>query len=151
MGLDLLLVRNGQRLAAADPISLEGIESLRENEIVTGVIKRARNPRHHAKLFALLNVILPHQQSYPTTQDLLVAIKIGTGLFDTVRSVDGIPIIIPRSISFASMSQTEFEQWYERVIDLITSRILPSVNRDELNDQVASIMAGYQNSGSHAA
>ena len=38
MALDLLLVRQGQRLAAADPISLEGLESIREKETVTAVI-----------------------------------------------------------------------------------------------------------------
>jgi hypothetical protein len=151
VALDLLLVREGQKLGAADPLSLEGIESLRLKETVTATLRRARNPRHHAKLFALLNVVHPHQKGYSTIGDLLVALKVSTGLFNTVQSVDRIPIIIPKSISFASMSQSDFEQWYERTIDVITTCILPAVNKDELNDQVASIMAGYQNSGSHAA
>jgi Protein of unknown function (DUF1367) len=151
MALEVLLIRQGQRLAAADPISLEAIEGIREKETVTATLRRARNPRHHAKLFALLNIGLPHQKAYPTTGDLLVALKISTGLFDTVQSVDRIPIIIPKSISFASMSQSDFEQWYERAVDVITTRILPLVNKDDLNDEVASILAGYQNSGSHAA
>jgi hypothetical protein len=135
MPLDLLLIREGQRLSAADPISLEGIESLRQKETVTATLRRARNPRHHAKLFALLNVIHPHQQAYATIQDLLVALKISTGLFDTVQSIDRIPIIIPKSISFASMSQTDFEQWYARAVDIITTRIVPTVNRDELANE----------------
>jgi hypothetical protein len=151
VAIDCLLVRQGQRLAAADPISLEAIESIREKETVTATLRRARNPRHHAKLFALLNIVHPHQKGYPTVGDLLVALKVSTGLFDTVQSVDRIPIIIPKSISFASMSQSDFEQWYERAIDVILTRILPNVNKDELNDEVASIMNGYQNSGTYAA
>ena len=39
MAIDMLLVREGNRLAAADPISLEALESLREKETVTAAIR----------------------------------------------------------------------------------------------------------------
>jgi hypothetical protein len=142
MALDLLLMREGQRLSAADPISLEGIESLRQKETVTAAIRRNRNPAHHRKLWALIAAVFPHQQHYATQQDLLNALKVATGYFETGKTIDGIPFMIPKSISFASMSQTPFEQWYERVVDVILTRILPSVNRDELVDQVNSILEG---------
>jgi hypothetical protein len=143
MALDLLLIREGQKLAAADPISLEGLESIRLKETVTAAIRRNRNPAHHRKLFALLNVVFPHQSQFSTIQDLLNALKVATGYFERGETIDGIPFMIPKSISFASMSQTPFEQWYDRVVDIILTRIVPGVNRDELSDQVDSILAGY--------
>jgi hypothetical protein len=142
MALDLLLVRQGQRLAAADPISLEALESIREKETVTAVIRRARNPGHHRKFFALLNIVFPHQDQYATIQDLLNALKVATGYFTTGLTIDKIPYMMPKSISWASMTQTEFEQFYNRVVDIITTRILPNVNRDELTDRVNDILNG---------
>lgn len=144
MALDLLLVRQGQRLAAADPISLEALESIRENETVTAAIRRNRNPGHHRKLWALIGAVFPHQDQYATQHDLLNALKIATGYFETGKTIEGIPFMVPKSISFASMSQTPFEQWYERVVDVILTRILPNVNRDELTDLIDDIINGNQ-------
>jgi hypothetical protein len=142
MALDMLLVREGQKLAAADPVSLEALESIKLKETVTAVIRRSRNPGHHRKLFALLSIVFPHQRQYATTQDLLNALKVATGLFDVGKTIDGIPFMIPKSISFAAMSQTEFEQWYDRVVEIITTRIVPNVNSDDLEYQVQEILDG---------
>jgi Protein of unknown function (DUF1367) len=142
MSLELLLIRQGQCLAAADPISLEALESLREKETVTASIRRNRNPAHHRKLWALIAAVFPSQSQYATQQDLLNALKVATGYFETGVTLDKIPFMIPKSISFASMSQTPFEQWYDRVVDVILTRILPNVNRDELADQVNDILEG---------
>jgi hypothetical protein len=142
MALDLLLIRQGQRLAAADPISLEALESIREKETVTAVVRRARNPAHHRKYFALLQAVFPHQQQFATTQDLLNALKIAAGLFDTGKTIDGIPYMIPKSISFASMTQSSFSEFYDRCVDIILTRILPNVNRGDLTDQVNDILEG---------
>lgn len=143
MSLDVLLIREGQRLAAADPISLECIESIKFKETVTALIRRNRNPSHHKKLWALIAVVFPHQTQYATQHDLLNALKVATGYFETGVTIDGIPFMIPKSISFASMAQTPFEQWYDRVVDVILTRILPAVNRDELTERVNDILEGH--------
>jgi hypothetical protein len=142
MSLDLLLVREGQKLAAADPISLEALETIRLKETVTATIRRSRNPGHHRKLFALLQVIFPHQSQFATTQDLLNALKVATGYFDTGITIDGIPFMTPKSIAFASMAQTQFEEWYDRVVEIILAKIVPNINRDELTEQVNEILEG---------
>jgi hypothetical protein len=142
LSLDLLLIRQGQRLAAADPVSLEALESIREKETVTASIRRNRNPAHHRKLWALIAAVYPSQSQYATQQDLLNALKVATGYFETGQTIEGIPFMIPKSISFASMPQTPFEQWYDRVVDVIITRILPNVNRDELTEQINDILEG---------
>ncbi len=95
--------------------------------------------------------MFPHQTIYATNRDLVNALKISVGFFETGKTIDGIPFMIPKSISWAALSQSDFEQVYDRILDVILTRILPLVNRDDLNEQVASILAGYQNSGSYAA
>lgn len=143
MALELLLIREGTKLAAADPISFEAIETIKLKEVVTASVRRSRNPRHHKKLFALLNVVFPHQNQFANIQDLLAALKVATGYFEQGKTIDGLPYIVPKSISFASLDQTGFEQVYEKFLDIIVNKILPAVNRDELADQVNQILAGY--------
>lgn len=142
MAIDVLLKREGTKLGAADPMSWDSLQSIKDGEILTASLRRARNPRHHAKLFALLNVIFPQQDRFTTLTELLNAIKMATGYFEHGKTIDGIPYCIPKSIAFASMCQTDFEQFYERAVDVILTKILPAVNRDELEDEVQAILNG---------
>lgn len=142
MALDLLLMRDGDRLVACDPISHESICSIKKGEQLFVTIKRARNLKHLRKLFALLKVVFEAQDMYATTPELLNALKLATGLFDYGKTVEGIPFCVPKSINFASMDQASFEQWYEKVVAVILTKILPNVNKYDLEEQVMSILNG---------
>jgi hypothetical protein len=64
-------------------------------------------------------------------------------LFDTGLAVDKIPYVSPKSISFATMDQTSFSQFYDRALEVITTKILPGVDKQDLTDRVKKIMAGH--------
>lgn len=140
MSMEVLLIKEGTKLGAADTLSAEALDSIRKGEMVTASIRRPRNPRHHRLLFALLQTVYENQDRFSTVQELLGAIKLATGLFDTGETIEGVPYAIPKSISFASMDQNSFSQWYAKAEDVILTKILPGVNRDELNDRVQSIL-----------
>ena len=142
MAIDVLLVKEKGRLVAADPISADAIASIPDRERVTATIRRPRNPAHHRKLWALLTVVFDAQTTFATTSDLLSAIKIATGLFDTGKTVDGMPWVQPGSIAFASMDQKSFEQWYDKAIEVVLTKILPSVDREDLTARVNEILTG---------
>lgn len=142
MPFDVLLIREGTKLAAADPISFELLQAIPLRQTLTASIRRPRNPRHHAKLWTLISAVLEHQHSFPTKEDLLNAIKLATGSFDTGKTVDGVPYVMPQSISFASMDQARFEQWYERAVEVILTKIVPSINRTELEARIYDVLDG---------
>lgn len=129
-------------LRAIDPMSAEVLERIPQDEDVKVEITRPRNIKHHRKFFALLNAIYPHQHLYPTRDSFRAAMTVALGFGETVKLPDGRAIIIPHSISFAKMDQAEFEAFYERAVLLIVSRILPGVNRADLNREVEDILAG---------
>lgn len=142
MATELLLMREGNALAAAEQTSFEAIQGMKHGEYVTATVRRSRNPRHHRKLFALLKVVLEGQDLFPTTDDLLRALKLATGLFDTGKTIEGITYTIPRSINFASMDQATFAEWYDKVINVILTRVLPNVNKADLEARVNDIING---------
>jgi hypothetical protein len=90
----------------------------------------------------LLNAVFDRQNEFPTIQHLLGAIKLATGLFDTGLTVDRIPYVVPKSISFASMCQAEFEQWYEKAVEVVLTKILPAANKADLEARVHEIFDG---------
>ena len=77
--------------------------------------RKARNPDHHRKGFALINVIFENQERYTTLEDMLVELKLKTGWYTEHIRTDGELIYVPKSISFADMDQTQFEEFYDRV------------------------------------
>lgn len=105
-------------------------------------VTRPRNVMHHRKLFALLSVVQDNTDKWPTVETLLADLKISTGLFETrVNMVTGLPYVVAKSISFASMSQDEFEDWFERAVDLISKQVL-EMDRAHLVEEINSILAG---------
>lgn len=137
-----MLVCEKHRLVAADPMSLEALDAMKEGEIVTAKITRPRNPKHHRKFFVLLGIVFEAQDRYPTMEHLLDAIKIGIGHFDTVHLTKNHEVIKTRSISFGSMDQASFEQIYDKVVRLIVTKILPGTDSAELEQQVLEIIGG---------
>src|SRR5262249_13540028 len=131
------------RLVPADSLSADAIASIRDREYVTASIRRPRNAAHHRKLWALLQAVFEAQTTFATTYDLLQALKGATGLFETGKTVDGIPWVAPGSIAFASMSQSEFEQFYDKAVDVILTKIIPNAQKVDLEQQVQAILAGY--------
>lgn len=144
MAIDVLLVREGTRLGAADPISHELLQGIRLGETVTAVIRRQRNPKHHRMWWALVAAIYPHQNIYIDLNALNNGIKIAVGHFDSGKTIDGIPWVSPKSISYAAMDQTSFASFFDRAVELVITRIVPNISRADLEAQIQSILDGQQ-------
>ena len=68
-------------------------------------------------------------------QDLLTCIKLDLGLVNTVWHGRR-QYVIPGSISFAAMDETEFQTFYNRTIDIILSTYLRGLDRKALLEEV---------------
>jgi hypothetical protein len=144
MAMDVLLIREGTGLGAADPISHELIQRIKHGETVTAELRRQRNPKHHRMWWALVAAIYPHQTTYTDMKDLNNAIKIAVGHFESGKTIDGLPWVSPKSISYAAMDQTAFASFFDRAVEIVLTRIVPSVSRVDLETQIQEILDGQQ-------
>lgn len=140
MPLEVLLVRDGTRLAAADTLSAEAIAGIAHRETVTASIRRPRNPKHHRKFFALIKVVMESQNYFATDEDLIDELKMATGLYTTKKRLDGSEYNVVKSISWASMDQNRFEQWYARAVEIILTKVIPHTKREDLEERVHEIL-----------
>ena len=110
-------VRLGNRLAPSDFMSDEFLASIPQGKEVLVKIRRARNVKHHRKLFALLNKVKDNSDQWPSVDVLLDELKLATGLAEVrVNTLTKKAYAVPASISFASMAQDQFAAWYEQAI-----------------------------------
>ena len=134
------------RLRPSDALSAELWDDLPADKEMRAVVTQPRNLQHHRKFFTLLSVIFPHQDLYTSIDGdggLLDGIKPALGHTHEVRNAETLEAHIrPASISFGSMDQDAFEEFYDRSVDLICRRIIPGLGHADLEREVNEILAG---------
>ncbi len=129
-----------KRLNGLQPIDEVGEAAMRKlhlNDVVNVEIKRSRNQAFHRKFFAMLQIILQNQDHYKSMDDLLDVCKLRTGHCRTVQTRRG-EVRIPRSISFATMDDTEFADFYDRACAWVVTEVIPGLERQALEEEVAA-------------
>jgi hypothetical protein len=141
-GGDYLLFRKTlSGLKPADEGAEEALRKVPLDKVVAVKIKRPRNLGHHRKFFALLKIVYENQEVYASEQALLAAIKIATGHCTPIQLVSGQKAFIPSSISFAAMDQAEFEAFWEKVVTLVCTKIIPNLNREDLEAEIMTMVS----------
>ena len=118
----LAMQRIGDRLCPADDIQREEFQKIPMNDNVMVEIKKARHPQHHRLFFALLNLTIHNTEDFPSVDLLLTWLKIKLGHVETVIWEEGKTYYVPKSISFTSMDQMEFREFFDRAIDVIVQK-----------------------------
>ena len=133
-----LAARTSHGLQPVDEAGEAVLRRIPRGEIMRVEIRRPRNIRHHRLFFVLMSVVWENldQERYPTIDDLVAAIKIAAGLRTRIELPDGMVGFVPGSIAFHRMDQAAFDEFYDRVCDLICKYFLPGVTSEELRAEV---------------
>ena len=126
------------------PLDQQATEELRKVPLGRSVyveLVRARNARQHRFVMKLLSIIADHGE-YPSTDAALVALKLATGHVEEIRmNKDGSEVrIIPKSIAFANLSQSDYETWMTAALQVVTERWLPGVSSDDLRKEIEEMI-----------
>ena len=97
----------------------EKLKKVKVGEFTEWEIKKKRNIKHHCKFFALINMVYQNQERYNNIDDLREQLTIEAGYYKTVDNMQGEPQRKALSISFASMDQHAFDEYYNAVLDCI--------------------------------
>lgn len=108
-------------------------------------ITKPRNAAFHRKYFALLKLTLDnlpeeYVEHYPTLDNLLDEVKLQLGHYELRQTLGGKPFYKLRSISFASMDQDEFEDFYSRTLDVLIRYFLKGLTTEEIEQEIINFM-----------
>lgn len=104
-------------------------------------VRKARNVQHFRKFYALMTLVFQNQERYTSLDELVDVVKIYVGWCDIMETASGEKVYRPRSLSFSRMDQIEFDGFYGRVIDMILTRFLPTVTREDLERELLEFAA----------
>jgi len=144
------VIRRGAYLFPAYPEDTDAIKQMRPDEVYRVEAKMPRNVKFHRKYFVLLNLVfdnLPEDFSISTPQgqtlhirsvaELLWHIKMQLGWHEQRVTMGGRVTYEAKSISFGAMDEAEFNDFYDRSIDVILKYFLPQTKREELTEIIA--------------
>lgn len=134
----------GGTLIPTTEASREWLESLPHGEVVSGEFKRPRNGRHHAKFFAMLDLVFKNQSHYKSVEEILLVFKhhVGHGKWIvTKQNGDISEVFMPGSISFAKMDQAAFEDFYNKAVDFVCTTIIPGLEEGDLRRELEGFAA----------
>jgi hypothetical protein len=140
----------GGALAPADQQAADYLCKLKLGEAVKVKATRMRNPGHHRKYFALLNLAFdawePVEKIYrgeavrknfgQFRNDVIVL----SGYYEMAVTLKGDTRLTAKSISFGNMAQDEFDKLYSATVDVILQRILTRYTRADLDNVINQIL-----------
>lgn len=116
---EILLIKTISGLKPSDEKSEEALKRFKIGDIVKTKISKPRNIKFHRKYFKLLDVVLENQERYSNTEELLVAVKLKLGLYDTITTLNGKIAPVLHSISFAKMDEIKFSELYTNTLMIL--------------------------------
>ena len=106
-------------LIAVDATDYEKIKKIKVGSIYQCEVKQPRNLGFHRKFFALINMVYENQEMYNNIDHLRKELIIEAGYYNERITLQGEVLKEARSISFAKMKQDDFNELYDRVVDVI--------------------------------
>jgi len=131
--MDALWIKRGGGLFPADPVTAEMLDGIGQGQTVTtDEPKKRRNPQFHKLMMSILHAVVVHTAPrFADIDDLMFELKLRTGMFKEIDTRRGVRLV-PRSISFASMSEQQFKRVSDRWLFLISTEVIPGVDPESL-------------------
>ena len=111
--MELLMIKktSGLEVTAQDA---DKLSKLKFGELYKVKVSRPRNIKFHRMFFGMLRLAFENQETYDSFDIFEEVIKLGIRHADVFYTPNGQPWAKSKSISFAKMSQDEFEEFYDK-------------------------------------
>ena len=118
MSTDIIVRAVPGGLMASNAIEAEKLEQFRGREMMVK-ISQPRNLAFHRKFFALLGTGRSMADTEYNSEQFRAYVVVGAGYCEFITDQEGGTVAIPKSISFASMTDDEFERLYQDALTFI--------------------------------
>lgn len=132
-----------QGLAPAEDAAIEALSSIPLNSEVLVTIHQPRNIRAHRLWWALCGMIAEwssDEGSVWTKDDVSDFFKISLGHYRRAVDNHGNEWKFPKSISFASLPESEFRPLLSGAIEIASTHILPNLSDDTIRAELEKML-----------
>lgn len=136
MKAELALMRKkGGALVPADNDAVALLAKMKDGAQAFVRIDRSRSVPQNALYWRVLEHVAA-ATAFETKERLHVALKARLGLYDLCRLPNGKTVPVVSSTSFEHMSQSEFQQYMEKALNVLCEEVLGGMAKDALISEV---------------
>jgi hypothetical protein len=127
--MECLWVKRGNSLVPADVVT-EDVLARTPNgaSVKTSEPRSPRNADHHRWMMAILAKVVENTDGFADIEDLMFELKLRCKMVKAVKWSGDQIAFVPKSISFASMTQEQFKAVADRWLYVISTEIMPGVD-----------------------
>ena len=144
MKINILNTLSGLQLCSDSDFDAK--KKLKIGQVYEVTFKLQRNYEFHKKYFALINCAWEfmreeQQEFFKTIESFRKTMEIAAGHCETIYSIDRKEWIqTPKSIAFDKMDNAEFQELYDRVLDVILRYPLKGIDRDYFEQNLINFL-----------
>lgn len=154
MALEVIIRREGQRLAPASRIDAEMIEELPAGADIAARLWRPRSLQQHRLAFALFGLLAEALNEGPghefwTQDSVRRRLLIATGHADVLPLPDRLAkqwgsrlAVVPRSMAFGAMDADEFRRFLDAAMDYVRTTLAPWIEDAPQWEEIRKIVEG---------
>lgn len=116
----IYVLRRGSQLVPEMQADAELIQRLSAGQRIKITVTEGRSPAKLRLYWAYLGRVVKACNCAPSPEALHDVVKLETG-FTTPVKLRGYTVLVPRSISFSSMSESEFSEFFDTAVQFIAS------------------------------
>lgn len=135
MGKQIILRKgNLNTLIPVDQQGADYIQALKPGQQIRADLVKARNLKFHGKFFSLLTMAFEYwepelpvykgQVAEKNFEKFRSDVTVMAGYYDVVANMRGEVQLIAKSISFANMDDTEFQELYKAVFNVLWKKVM---------------------------
>ena len=130
----------GGFFAPDDQDTIELMQGIKTGDVLLFEYRKQRNYKFLKKFRALVQLVFDNQDKYQNKEDLVVELKLQVGHYEEHITLGGKVTYQPKSISFASMDELEFGQFYNKVVDVVLKHFLKDMEKDDLDYMIDQVI-----------
>ena len=139
MSVAIHVRRSGDKLVPITEWDREQLLDVPEGKDLSIKLTRTRSAKQHRLFWSLMQIVVDNHPYYLRPEQMVEWLKLRLGYVEEVMFNNGDMMTKLSSISFSSMGQSEFQDFFNKSLYVITTEVTP-ISRQELISELETIL-----------
>jgi len=139
MSVAIHVRRSGDKLVPITEWDREQLLDVPEGKDLSIKLTRTRSAKQHRLFWSLMQIVVDNHPYYLRPEQMVEWLKLRLGYVEEVMFHNGDMMTKLSSISFSSMGQSEFQDFFNKSLYVITTEVTP-ISRQELISELETIL-----------